>query len=358
VGIVPELDHYAVLYLVTLALHLALVSFPLGGTVLLCLFEIFRAEEITHLRDVISEQLAIALGLAITAGVAPLLFLELVHPHAFAHAGAILGPWRPLLILPAAFAFYLAYLQGTATFRRWPGILRLPVRLGGLAGMCAVAVVLTISRRVGEQAELWRRRWTEFSFEAQFWDALPFLGIALAAATIGCAIGTLWLLGRAERRGRLSPGQRYAAEEALLRLVIPVTIGLAIVCEVLRARHDPEIPVDADWWTLRGALFATVAGFGIRLHRVGPGRLLATLGGAVALSIALLLREEQRWERLGEALDRSTREIAATRGGLAAAIASFVIAATGIGLVLKTIRAAPPRPGPAEEEEEPVEGIR
>lgn len=349
--VIADLDLYLALYLGTLHLHLALVSFPLGGSALLCLFEVFRGQEVSNLRDVISDHLAIAMGLAITAGVAPLLFLELVHPGAFYSGGAILGAWRPAVIAPIAAAFYLAYLQKTATFRRWPGIARLPVRLGGLAGLCAAAALFTIGRRVGEGPGEWDARYADLPLEELAADALPFLGLVLAAATIGCAIWTLWLLGRAEARGRLSPGERFAAEETLLRLAIPVAIGLLIACEVLRARQ--ERPVDLGWWCLRGAIAVTIAGFSSRLHRVGPGRLIATIGGAGALSIALLLREEQRTARLGDALHVATREVAATKDGVEAFVASALFAAVGIILALRAIRRAPPPPAaggePAEE---------
>jgi hypothetical protein len=349
--VIAELDLYLVLYLATLALHLALVSFPLGGSALLCLFEIFRGEEVSNLREIISDHLAISIGLAITAGVAPLLFLELVHPHAFYAAGTILGAWRPAVIVPVAIAFYLAYLQKTATFRRLPGIARLPLRLGGLAALCAAAGIFTIGRRVGEDADRWREMYADLPLEALAGAALPFLGLVLAAATVGCAVWTLWLLGRAEARGRLSPGQRFAAEETLLRLAIPVAIGLLVACEVLRAQEDR--PIDLGWWCLRGSLAATIAGFSSRLHRVGPGRLIATIGSFSALAVALLLREEQRWVRLGESLHAATREIAATRGGIEAFIASAVIAAAGILAALQAIRRAPaPSRGDGETIEE------
>jgi len=349
--VIAELDLYLVLYLATLALHLALVSFPLGGSALLCLFEIFRGEEVSSLRDIISDHLAIAIGLAITAGVAPLLFLEIVHPHAFYDAGAILGAWRPAVIAPIAVAFFLAYLQKTESFRRLPGIARLPIRLGGLAGLCAAATIFTIGRRVGEEAERWRERYADLPMESLAGAALPFLGLVLAAATVGCAVWTLWLLGRAEARGRLSPGQRFAAEETLLRLAIPVAIGLLVACEVLRARQDR--PIDLGWWCLRGSLAATIAGFSSRLHRVGPGRLIATVGAFAALAVALLLREEQRWVRMGESLHAATREIAATRGGIEAFIASALFAVAGIVAALRAIRhapEAPPRAGEPSEE--------
>lgn len=337
--ILREIDLYTALYLTTLGLHLALVSFPLGGTVLLSLFEIFRGEETARLGELISDYLALSIGLAITAGVAPLLFLEIIHPQAFYNAGAILGPWRPLVLLPLVIAFYLAYLQKTRMFRGWPGIARLPLRLVSLVSLCAVGVQFTVGRRVGEEAELWHERYLDLPIEQLVWDALPLLGLVLAAATIGCSIGTLWLLGRRERRGRLSPGERFSAEDTLLRLAVPTTVGLAVACELLR--HRQGMTVDLDWWVVRVALLVIVAGFGVRLYRVGPGRLLATLGAAALLGGVLLLREEQRWLRLGEERSTRTAELAAERGGMIAFIVSLVIAVVGIGLVLRLVGRAP-----------------
>ncbi len=336
ISLLPELDLYLALYLITLMAHLALMSFPLGGSVLLCLFEIFRGEEITNLRNLISRHLALSVGLAITAGVAPLLFLEVVHPKAFSNAGAILGGWRPALLIPLTIAFYLAYLQKTESFRRWPGILRLPIRLIGLAALAAVGTVWIISRRVGEHAELWHDRYVNLQMEQLIWEAFPLMGLVLAAATIGCTIGCLWLIGGEQRRGRLSPGERFLAEETLLRLAIFVAVGLAVVCEILRK----DRPVDIDWWILRSALFVMIAGFGVRLHRIGPGRAFATLGAGVALFIVLVMREIARREFLveGGGLDMQTLEVAKTREGFSAFVGSFIFCATGIVLVLKLVR--------------------
>jgi len=258
VEILRELDLYTALYLGTLGLHLALVSFSLGGSVLLCLFEVFRGEETARLGDTIAEQLALSIGLAITAGVAPLLFLEIVHPHAFYNGGAILGPWRPLLLVPLVVAFYLAYLQKTRMFRGWPGLARLPVRIVSLAALSSVGVLFSVGRRVGEDAARWRERYLELPLEQLLWDALPLLGLILAGATLGCAIGTSWLLGRSERRGRLSPGERFSAEDTLLRLAIPVAVGLAVACELLR--HRQGIVVDVDVERFLGTVLTTPSG--------------------------------------------------------------------------------------------------
>ena len=349
-------EPYLVLYLVTMLVHLALVSFPLGGSVLLCLFEIFRGEEIQPLRSLISRHLAISIGLAITAGVAPLLFLELVHPHAFYNAGTILGGWRPALLVPLIIAFYLAYLQKTELFRRWPGLLRFPVRMVGLASLVAVGLVWSISRRVGEEAAAWHERYLDLPLESLLWDALPGMGLVLATATLGCSIGCLWLIGGDQKRGRLSPGERFLAEETLLRLAIFVAVGLAVVCEILRARH--EHPVDLDWWLLRSGLFILITGFVVRLHRIGPGRILATGGALLALATALVIREVRRRGLLvdGGGYDTATMEVAATRGGLVAFIVSFLLCATAIGLALRMIAKAG-APPPAEDEDTIVEEV-
>jgi len=355
-SVLSDLSTYSALYLATLLVHLALMSFPLGGSVLLCLFEIFRGEEISNLKKLISRNLAICIGLAMTAGIAPLLFLSLVHPQAYYNTGAILGGWRPLLLVPLVVGVYFAYVQRTSDFRRWPGLARLAVRVGGLLSLSVVALIFIISRRIGERPERWHDWYLELPLEDLVWAALPLLGLILTAATVGCSIGCLWLIGREEARGRLSAGERFQAEETLLRLAIFVSLGLAFVCEVLRERQGRAI--DFDWWALRSALFLMICGFVIRLNRVGPGRLLATIGGVASLSIVLLMREEQRWKllALGEGRHTQTMEVAATKGGVYLFVASAVVAAVGILLVLRTIRRAP-AVELLEEGENPIEEI-
>ena len=348
--LLPDIDLYLALYLVTLALHFAIIAFPLGGSVLLCLFEIFRGQEISHLRNLISRHLAMSIGLGITAGVAPLLFLEIVHPHAFYNAGAILGVWRVALLAPLIIAFYLAYLQKTESFRRWPGIVRLPIRIVGLVCLSAVGSIWMISRRVGEEASLWQDRYLDLQITELLISAIPGIGLVLGAATLGCTIGCLWLLGSEARSGRLSPGERFAAEETLLRLAIFVGVAIAIVCEILRIRADR--PVDLDWWIFRASLFVTVAGLGIRLHRIGPGRLIATIGASAGLFMVLILREIARREHLvdGGGYEMRTREIAAERGGFIAFLISAIICFTAIGAVIRMVRRIQP-PVPDEDEE-------
>ena len=351
--LLPEIDLYLALYLITLAIHFAIIAFPLGGSVLLCLFEIFRGQEIDHLRSLISRHLAMSIGLGITAGVAPLLFLEIVHPNAFYNAAAILGAWRVALLIPLVVAFYLAYLQKTETFRRWPGIARLPIRLLSVICLSAVGSLWMMARRVGEEARLWEDRYLDLAFDELLLAAVPGMGIVLGAAVLGCTIGCLWLLGTEARSGRLSPGERFRAEETLLRLSIFVGVAIAIVCEVMRVRVDRA--VDLDWWIFRAALFVTVAGLAIRLHRVGPGRLIATIGATTGLLMVLILREIARREHLvdGGGFEMRTREIAAERGGFLAFLISAIICFTAIGAVIRMVRRIPP-PVPDEDDETAV----
>jgi len=214
-------------------------------------------------------------------------------------------------------------------------------RAGGLLSRFVVGIVFIISRRIGERPERWRDWYLELPLEDLVWGALPLLGLILTAATVGCSIGCLWLLGREEARGRLSAGERFQAEETLLRLAIFVSLGLAFVSELLRERQDRAI--DLDWWALRSTLFLTICGFAIRLYRVGPGRLLATIGGVSSLAIVLLMREEQRWKLLALAEGRHTQtmEVAASKEGIYVFVVSAVIATFGILLVLRTIHRAP-----------------
>jgi hypothetical protein len=105
---------YLALYLVTLALHAAFVSYLVGGTGYVLAGSLRarrRAGDRSPLVALIASWLPLAMGAAITAGVAPLLFLQLLHQRAFYTANLLLGPiW--FAMIPALIAgFYLLYLH-------------------------------------------------------------------------------------------------------------------------------------------------------------------------------------------------------------------------------------------------------
>ena len=99
------------LYLGTLALHAVFVSYVVIGTA----FALVRKRD--PLAAMVRDRLPFMLGCGITAGVAPLLFIQLMHQRRFYTAELLLGP-RWFAVVPAlVIGFYALYVAKSS--ERW-----------------------------------------------------------------------------------------------------------------------------------------------------------------------------------------------------------------------------------------------
>lgn len=97
------------LYLVTLALHAVFIGYVVGGTA----YVLARPHD--PIAVTVRDRLPFMLGAGITAGVAPLLFLQLLYQHRFYTANLLLGP-RWLAVVPVLITgFYALYIQKVST---------------------------------------------------------------------------------------------------------------------------------------------------------------------------------------------------------------------------------------------------
>lgn len=105
------------LYLLTFALHAVLISYVVGGTAY-ALVQALRGKDdptATRARDL----LPFMLGLGITAGVAPLLFIQLLYQRAFYTANLLLGPRWGAVVPALIVGFYALYLAKSGVHVRW-----------------------------------------------------------------------------------------------------------------------------------------------------------------------------------------------------------------------------------------------
>ena len=115
IGLPPATAFYLSLYLLTWSLHWAFMHYVAGGCIWIFLSSLSdavvsgRGWTTTTTRTILS-WLPFLLSLAITAGVAPLLFIQILYGVPFYTANLLLF-WNWLLIIPALIAlFYLLYL--------------------------------------------------------------------------------------------------------------------------------------------------------------------------------------------------------------------------------------------------------
>lgn len=106
---------YLVLYLATLMVHIAFMNYVLAGAAYLAATAPARGGPVTAM---LRDWMPFMLSAAITAGIAPLLFLQVLYKEQFYTANLLLF-FRWMAILPALIAgFYLAYLLKAGRARR------------------------------------------------------------------------------------------------------------------------------------------------------------------------------------------------------------------------------------------------
>lgn len=129
---------YLVLYVLTFALHQAFMHYVLAGSFYVAWCNLLPANGETsrvgrtgsplYIENSRTEQplcsclrdwMPFALSAAITAGVAPLLFVQIVYPKAFYTANLLLS-WRWMIVIPVLIVvFYLLYLVKSKRYATW-----------------------------------------------------------------------------------------------------------------------------------------------------------------------------------------------------------------------------------------------
>src|SRR5688500_20316284 len=93
------------LYIATLALHAVFIGYVVAGTAYALVQTVRRADD--AVATTVRDRLPFMLGCGITAGVAPLLFIQLMHNQRFFTANHWLGPcW--ILVITALHARFSA----------------------------------------------------------------------------------------------------------------------------------------------------------------------------------------------------------------------------------------------------------
>jgi hypothetical protein len=111
---------YLGLYLGTLSLHAVLMSYVLAGSGYVAMATALGARDRDPAAHLLADWLPFGLGVAITAGVAPLLFLQILYKESFYTANLLLFH-RWMAMVPVLIAgFYLLYLGKSKTAQRWP----------------------------------------------------------------------------------------------------------------------------------------------------------------------------------------------------------------------------------------------
>lgn len=337
----PATQAYLVLYLGTLSLHVVLMSYVLAGSAVVALSTLLRgerAEALAPIAATLRDWLPFALGAAITAGVAPLLFVQILYEQSFYTANLLLFH-RWMAVVPVLMVgFYLLYLGKTETLGE-----RFRVLIAGGAFLCFAFTAYSWAEN--HLLSMDRAAWPAFYGEGSMFYKdvqLPVrvsMWIFGAAPIMACIVG--WQLRRA------GGGDRSVRPLAIIAVV--GTAGALVAGALLpidrgHVMNVARLPVIV----LAIALVAQLGAWGSMAARnqLSPR---ALIGASVALGVAVvstaIARELIRLSVMaGPSLVEShTRSAAA--GGTVVFAFFLVINAVLIGWCVKTAAGA----GRAEE---------
>lgn len=188
---------YLTLYLLALVLHVVFMHYVLAGTACLAAAVIFgrdgRLPNIANpLAETLRDWMPFMLSAAITAGVGPLLFVQLLYATPFYTANLLLF-LRWLLILPALIVgFYLLYLQKSKLVAGWPLWMRLLVGGGALVCFAFTAWSWTENHLLSLDSAAWPRQYASGSLFYASRETVPRLALWFAAAFPTLALILAW----------------------------------------------------------------------------------------------------------------------------------------------------------------------
>lgn len=329
---------YLSLYVITLVIHVIFMNYVLAGSAYVAFVSVFTGgESLQRQRSPVAmllrDWMPFALGLAITAGVAPLLFVQILYQRQFYTANILLFH-RWMLIVPVlVIAYYLIYLLKSRTITHWAMWVRGAVGLGAFMGFAFTAYSWTENHLLSLQDQA---VWSDFyaSGRIVYWSPvlLPRLGVWFFGAFPTMSLIVAWQMYVQQHRGYAV----LAEDVAHTRLLGVSGLTGAIVCGLLYLLFSGG--------SVRGAITSSLAlpflilaivgvmaqlgGWLIRWQATQPSRrrlILLSVATLLTIVSATVLREAVRLSAIDVTKLYEHHQEAARSGGIVLFGVFFVI---------------------------------
>jgi hypothetical protein len=338
---------YVALYVMTLALHAALIGYVLAGTGYAAVAAIRKRPD--PIAEAARDWLPFFLGAAITAGVAPLLFVQMLYQERFYTADLLAGP-RWLAIVPALVVGFYALYVHKATER----------------GRRRAAAIAIAAACFGFVAWSWTEHHLLMNDDAR-WHAFYAAGERFHVTSALVPRLATWIFAALPIFAVIAAWQLGAEDGARRRLAIVALVGIlgsTALALVVRGSLDPAARAGVEaarpWLVvlIAGRVFEAGAWIAILLRPPRRGALMLATGAAAGSVVAgACLREAARLH-----LVAPIRPNAASAGGAVVFVVALAAVIGAIVLIARLVRRAPdvtppapepPSPSPSEPAPEP-----
>jgi hypothetical protein len=353
---------YLTFYIATAAIYLVFMHYVLAGTIVLLIGYVAPGARrrvagsanipgrsgLGLIMKAVRDWLPAMLGLAITAGIAPLLFLQILYQREFYTANLLLFN-RFMLLLPALIlAYYMLYLLKSHTLAaRWPILFGL---VAFVAFVCFfyTAWTWTANHVLSLHQESWQNQYGSGAFIYRNAEIWPRLGYWITASFTILAVEVAWQLLWGRRHHDVAD-----LELATSRLRALALVGLATsAAEGWVWQLWLDSPARAPMLSVLGLPYAVLAMTGMAIQVAGwlplksaaqlTTRRLALIstGAVMTLIGALVVREARRLAAIDITALFDAHRDAARVGGMPLFLASFAFNAVAITTCVLIVKRA------------------
>jgi hypothetical protein len=253
---------YLSLYVLTLLLHVIPMNYVLAGSTYWAVTACFAkpgdaAAGRNPLSQLLRDWMPFALGMAITAGVAPLLFVQILYKQSFYTANLLLfHRWMsilPVLIL----AFYLLYLRKAKGVDTWSLAIRVGIAVAAGACFLFVAWSWTENHLLSINQDSWTGQFASGRLLFFHREQLPRLAVWYLGAFPTLVVLLGWQVHFHLRRNNPWP---QSPIPRLTRMALVSLLATAIAALVYGLTLDAN--VRRSLWSNGGAPYLILGGFG------------------------------------------------------------------------------------------------
>lgn len=227
------------LMVVTHALHFVFMNFVLGGSWFLVWASLGNEEWKKSLAARCLNIMPVALSLAITFGIAPLLFVQVLYGQFFYVSNVLLGGWWLAILAVVMIAFYLIYLikpaipvqeaEAVAAPAWLSSPVKMAIHLVAALLFTVAAFLFTTNAVLSQHPEIWETARNGHPIQA-VWSDVALTTPRFLHNVVGALVVTgLWVIWIAVLRGKgeeIENGARAGTFLAFVASVIQMILGV------------------------------------------------------------------------------------------------------------------------------------